>query len=314
MQKRFLQFCLVGAFVLQFLFYSTLPLCAQLSRTLTPSDTLNNIRLSSVTLLGSAAYGASVYGMYTLWYSGFGPEPFHFFNDNDEWLYMDKVGHLYSAYALSSRGIDVMQWTGMDHKKAILIGGLYGYLYQTSIEVFDGFSPDWGFSWGDIVANTIGTSLAMFQELQYGKQKFLVKWSFRETEFAKYRPELLGKNFNQQMFKDYNGQSYWISVPLHELFHSETRFPKWLCISGGIGAEGMLGGVGNPEKNEEGEELPHFERRQQYYFSLDIDLTAIPTQSRLLKTVFNLVNVLKVPMPALEYNRTDHFKFHSLYY
>ncbi len=37
-------------------------------------------------------------GLYSAWYSNYPQTNFHFFNDNNEWKQVDKVGHAYSAY------------------------------------------------------------------------------------------------------------------------------------------------------------------------------------------------------------------------
>ena len=44
-------------------------------------------------------------------------------------------------------------------------------------------------------------------------------------------------------------------------------------------------------------------RYRQYYLSLDVDFTKIPTKSKLLKTTFGLLNMVKMPFPALEFSK-----------
>ncbi|MEI2711499.1 MAG: hypothetical protein V9E96_21185 [Chitinophagaceae bacterium] len=44
----------------------------------------------------------------------------------------------------------------LPRKQRIWVGGLSGVAYQTMIETLDGFSQDWGWSWGDFTANVIG--------------------------------------------------------------------------------------------------------------------------------------------------------------
>ena len=53
---------------------------------------------------------------------------------------------------------------------------------------------------------------------------------------------------------------------------------------------------------------------RQFYLSLDVDLTKISTKSKLLKTVFSVVNFIKIPSPTLEFNGKGHIKFHYLYF
>ena len=55
-----------------------------------------------------------------------------------------------------------------------------------------------------------------------------------------------------------------------------------------------------------------FPRYQQYYLSLDVDFTRIKTRSPMLKTLFGLLNVIKVPAPAIEFNRVDGVRFHAI--
>lgn len=62
---------------------------------------------------------------------------------------MDKIGHLTTAYRFGEHGINALRWAGVDDKNAIWQGGISGLVYLTGIEFFDGFSKDYGFSWGD---------------------------------------------------------------------------------------------------------------------------------------------------------------------
>ena len=48
-------------------------------------------------------------------------------------------------------------------KKRILIGGFSGAAYQTVLESLNGFSSQWGWSWGDFAANIAGSSLLVAQ-------------------------------------------------------------------------------------------------------------------------------------------------------
>ena len=44
----------------------------------------------------------------------------------------------------------------------------------------------------------------------------------------------------------------------------------------------------------------YFNRYRQAYLSLDVDFTRIKTKSKILKSVFTCINVLKIPFPNLE--------------
>jgi hypothetical protein len=47
---------------------------------------------------------------------------------------------------------------------------------------------------------------------------------------------------------------------------------------------------------------------------LDLDLTKIETNSEFLKTIFSIVNFVKIPAPALEINSKGDISFHYLYF
>src|SRR5690606_20640636 len=116
-----------------------------------------------------------------------------------------------------------------------------GFAFLTAVEVFDGFSQEWGFSWGDMIANASGTGLYIGQELLWNEQRIIPKFSFHQTKFAAKRPETLGSSFQEQILKDYNGQTYWLSFNLHA-FTKNDFFPKWLNVAIGHSATGMLYG------------------------------------------------------------------------
>ena len=100
-------------------------------------------------------YGSTMIALSSAWYSQYEKSRFHTFNDFPEWKQMDKIGHLYSAYIESRASMELWRWTGIERKKRIWLGGMSGAVYQTVIEVLDGFSSGWGWSWGDFGANIL---------------------------------------------------------------------------------------------------------------------------------------------------------------
>lgn len=270
-------------------------------------------RLIGVTVSVSALYAATMTGLYYLWYADYPKSDFHFINDSGEWLYMDKIGHITSSYWIGRIGYESLRWSGVKEKRAAWYGGMWGMIYLTSVEIFDGFSEEWGASPGDLAANTLGTGIFIGQQLLWKEQPFSLKFSFHQTEYSDYRPDLFGENFIQHMLKDYNGQSYWLSANIASFLPDNSRFPKWLNVSFGYSGEGMLGANSNPAEYN-GEPLPYFERYSQYLFSFDVDLTKIKTKNETVRLLLNLVGYIKIPCPALEFNRVDKVKWHWMYY
>jgi hypothetical protein len=277
-----------------------------------PSDTLNRSRFILVTATGAALYAVSIPGLYVLWYKDYPQSAFHFFNDNDEWLQMDKFGHVTASYYIGLIGYSALRWSGVTEKKSIWYGGMTGLFYLTTVEIMDGFSEQWGASPGDMLANTVGTTLFISQQLAWHEQKFVMKWSYHSTPYAQYNPGQLGSTPLQSMLKDYNGQTYWLSANISSLGLQHTRFPKWLNLAAGYGAEGMTGANSNPSEID-GLPVPYSERYRQFYISPDIDLSRIPVKSKTLKLILKTIGFIKIPMPAVEFNKNG-VKFHALYF
>ena len=270
-------------------------------------------RLIGVSTLAATAYIGGMTGLYYLWYKDYDQSGFHTINDNKAWLQVDKIGHSFSTYQMGRVAYTGFRWAGLDEKKSTWIGGSYGFLFLTTVEIFDGMSTNWGFSWGDVAANAAGTSLFIGQQLLWEEQRIGLKFSYSPTKYAAYNPELLGENSIERFLKDYNGQTYWLSINPQSFSSSRKIFPKWLNIAVGYGAKGMTGTYYNPT-DINGEPIPSFQRTRQFYLSLDLDLTKIKTRSEFLRLVLEVANMIKIPFPALEYNREDGLEFHVIHF
>jgi Predicted periplasmic lipoprotein (DUF2279) len=237
-----------------------------------------------------------------LWYKEGSDKKFKFFNDNKEWLQIDKVGHAFSNYQLSKVYYPLFKWAGYSKNKSLLYSSLYNIGWFAAIETMDGFGKGYGFSWGDIGANLSGNLFFSAQEYFFDDQIFKLKYSFSPSGFAQYRPNLLGKNFGEQIIKDYNGQTYWLSFSPFSFFKNEQiKKYSWLCLSLGYGGMGMLSGLPNQTVVLNDQlSIINYERSREYYLSLDIDLEKIKVKNKLLQSIFRVVNVLKVPLPSLK--------------
>ncbi|MEX0968324.1 MAG: DUF2279 domain-containing protein [Bacteroidia bacterium] len=247
-----------------------------------------------------------------MWYKDHKAVPFHFYNDNQAWLQMDKYGHAYVAYYESSIGYNSLRWAGLDKKKALIWGGSLGLLLQTPVEIFDGLYEGYGFSWGDMAANAAGAGLFVGQELLWDEQRMRLKFSFQRSDYADHRSGILGENGLQSLFLDYNGPTYWLSANLASLTATD-RIPGWFNMALGYSANGMLGDYTNPEFYR-GNRLPEFQRHRQWLLSPDVDLSKIKTNRVAIKAALKVLNIIKIPAPALEMNSNDGLKFHWFYF
>jgi len=267
----------------------------------------NKSRIQWVTAANIVGYGGALVGLNALWYQKYPRSGFHFFDDNNEWLQMDKVGHVYSAYSESRATTELWRWAGLPRKKSIWIGGLSGVAYQSVIEVLDGFSSQYGFSPGDFTANIIGSAVFISQQLAWNDERIQIKFSFHRKNYGSQQldnraDDLYGNTEIQRFIKDYNGQTYWLSANINSFF-PDTKLPRWLNISVGYGAEGMFGGVKNIGYNDNGDVIfdrQDIKRYRQWYLSPDIDFSKIKTNKKAIKILFFVLNALKFPAPALE--------------
>lgn len=277
---------------------------------LVPADSINVQRRNAVVISQTVLSAGVLLGLNELWYADYPKSDFHFSNDNAEWLQMDKAGHVFSAYHLGSFGKSTLQWSGVSRKNQLLYGSTLGFVFLSAVEVLDGYSSNWGASWGDVAANATGTAFFISQELLWREQRIVPKFSFHTTPYASRRPNVLGSSLNEQLLKDYNGQTYWLSANLHSFFKG-SKIPTWLNIAVGYGADGMI--TGN-DAFVNTIFLPDSERYRQFYLSFDADLTKIKTNSHVLKTVFSVINTIKIPAPTFEINTLGESKFRFLYF
>jgi len=277
---------------------------------LKPSDTLNKQRRNAVIISETVLSAGILIGLNQLWYADYPKSGFHFINDNAEWLQMDKAGHVFSAYHLGKIGKETLEWSGVSRKNQLIYGSTLGFVFLSAVEVMDGYSSNWGASWGDVAANASGTALYVSQELLWKEQRIIPKFSFHKTPYAAVRPTALGDSWNEQLLKDYNGQTYWLSANVHSFFKG-SKIPKWLNVAVGYGAEGMI--TGN-EALVNTVFLPEDERVRQFYLSLDVDLSKIETKSHVLKTIFSVFNTIKIPAPTFEFRDDGIVKFRALYF
>ncbi|NVK84393.1 MAG: DUF2279 domain-containing protein [Cytophagia bacterium] len=256
-------------------------------------STSHYIPLKKVKLYGGIGYAAGMLVLSQAWYAENGLEHFKFFNDNAEWLQVDKFGHTYGTYQLSRINYELLRSTELSNDKALLWSSLLSTALFLPIEILDGFSPDYGFSYGDMIANAAGSGLFYVQQKYWKEQRIKPKFSFRSTSYPNLRPNTLGKNFPEQLLKDYNGQSYWFSFDIHA-FAKESNWPKWVNLAIGYGAEGMV-----YSRNGENENAGYSNYRK-LFIGVDFDLSYIETSSRFLKTVLFIADFIRLPAPTLE--------------
>lgn len=245
-------------------------------------------------------YVLAIWGANLLWYKHHSFADFHLFDDLAEWQQMDKWGHIFAAFHLSSYSFAVLHFL-LPERKILLLSSLSGFLLLSSIEILDGFSPAYGASIYDLAANFFGTMLFACQKHFFKKIFLQPKFSFHFSAFAAQRPNILGDSWLAQLLKDYNGQVYWYAFPVR-------FFPSWLQLSVGYSADNML--FGHYLQNEQVGLTPF----RKYFIGLDISPIALKSRYSLLNSVISFTNLVRLPLPALEWSEQHGFVWHWIYF
>ena len=274
------------------------------------SSRIDRRGLYTAAAVAGGYYAGGMVVMEKVWYHDRRRVPFHFFNDNGGYLQVDKFGHAFGAYVESYVGYAWMKKMGVEH--ALIYGGALGLVLQTPIEIMDGLHEGWGFSWGDMAANALGSGLVIGQELLFGEQVATYKFSYSESRYASLANGYLGTSFLDRMLTDYNGHTYWLSVPVRRVLPG-LKVPPWLSVAVGYGANGMFGEFENVDEYE-GVAIPTTSRYRQVLFSLDIDWSRIETRSKILNAILDGMVLIKLPFPAFEFNSKGKSEGYWVYY
>lgn len=295
---------------------------------LTPSDTLSGQRIWTIGIGGATAYSLSLYALNNAWYKQYPRGRFRFFDDSREWLQMDKAGHTFSGYFISRWTYQAFRWAGISDNTSVWLGMSSGMLVLSTIEVLDGFSEEWGFSVSDMGANVVGVSIFGLQQHFWKEQRIQLKVvsSFKnyDNAFAQSTQQpfdriplsiragdLFGHGKAERFLKDYNAQSIWLSANIKSFFPS-APVPSWVNLALGYSGENMMGGFSNSWEYNGNTYLYAPDRFRQFFLSPDIDWTRIPVKSTWWKTFFEALNVIKVPLPGLEWNTNRELRWRWL--
>jgi uncharacterized protein YfiM (DUF2279 family) len=153
--------------------------------------------------LGAFA-GITALGVYS-W--DWGGSSFHFNNEN--WFGKntvsggsDKLGHAFTSYALTNAFAERLQEKGRSPARAAMSAGLMTTALMLYVEAFDGVSGDHGFSYEDVLMNTLGTGFAYLRQTN-PRLKSLVDYrmEYKPSGYKGFRP-----------LSDYEGQKYLLAL------------------------------------------------------------------------------------------------------
>lgn len=256
---------------------------------------IDYLRLSSIGGLMLAANLIALDYQMDIWYSE-KTTGFHSLDLVEDWgkyQQMDKFGHFTDAYFTSDLSGKIYRWSGMSGSTSVWLGALTGWLWMLEIELNDAFMAEWGFSWGDMLANTAGSTFYVLQQFNYDLLGGIhPKFSWHKSDAWK---EMRYNRDPKALIEDYEGMTFWVTVNPHHYFPERWKktYPEWLAPLGlafGVSAKDI--GI-NP-----------WGGYQEYFFGLDVDLRKLPIwgDSGLMKFIVSEVNFLRLPMPTIRFS------------
>lgn len=267
--------------------------------------------LNIVALTG--IFGAIFYGQHTIQQSDVWKEtgPFHFMEDIQYALWVDKFGHIYGGYATSYLFTEAFITSGFGWELSNILGSVMGLGYMSYIEVLDGFSKGFGFSPTDYYANVLGAGFFLAQYYVPCLQNF-------NPKFMYVNPKWLGekdRNPHESFIDNYSAQTFWLSINVQNLFGGVVAryVPEWLELSIGYAAYSLcyppLEGC-DPSVSEQ--VSPDAWGNRKIIISVDYNLVKLlpdgPPFWNWFKQNFKL---FKLPAPAIEFGKTT--KFYLIY-
>jgi hypothetical protein len=187
---------------------------------------------------------------------------------------MDKLGHYFNARLASLLLADTASWIGFRENPSQWIGAIMSWLLYLQIEIFDGQFEQWGFSLGDLAANTAGAFMPLLSTRYPVIQKFTLKLSYSPSEIQQQK----------YVVEDYAGMTFWLtSNPQNFLPRSFDSFwPDFLNIALGYSiSKKTYGDI-------------------ELYLGLDYDLTKIEVRSPFWRRVLYYLNYIHLPAPAIK--------------
>lgn len=256
---------------------------------------IDYLRLSSMAGLMLAANMVAINYQKDIWYTE-ETTVFHSLDLAEDWgkyQQMDKFGHFADAYFTSDLSGKIYRWSGMSGNTSVWLGALTGWAWMLEIELNDAFMADWGFSWGDMLANTAGSAFYVLQQFNYDLLGGIhPKFSWHKSEAWK---EMRYNTDPKALIEDYEGLTFWVTVNPHHYFPNDWKktYPEWLAPLGlafGVSAKDI--GI-NP-----------WGGYKEYFVGLDVDLRKLPIWGDLglTKFIVSEINFLRLPLPVIRFS------------
>jgi len=196
-------------------------------------------------LAGVTAYGFSTWSWGE---SGFKTSSEGWFGRGTEHGGADKLGHAYTGAVVAAATGSLYRHWGYESQRAAELSALSSLLLTGAVEIGDGFSQDYGFSWEDQVSNVAGIGLEYLRQRYPALgERVQFRWEYLPSPAVRHRR-------HTDLTTDYSGSRYLLAFPLRA-WAGEDSALRWLELQVGYGTRGF----GK-------EDLAYFDRRTRHPF------------------------------------------------
>jgi hypothetical protein len=208
-------------------------------------------------------------------------QAFHFVNDNNYALGMDKIGHFYAGNLLAHAFSSGLEAGNLTIEQSALYGSAASLLFELYVEIEDGYGPDWGFSPGDLAGDVLGAAFSLSQYYYPFLKNFQTRFSYIPSDKMRN-----GTHRGGNMIDDYEGQKYWLSFRMKNLLPEgvSNYWPSFLMLSVGMGVSNLDGSGGGI---------------REFFVAFDLDAEEIPLYGKGWQFVKNTLNYFHFPMPGI---------------
>jgi hypothetical protein len=156
--------------------------------------------------------------------------------------------------------------------------------YRAEFEIFDGFFENWGFSWADLIFNTMGSGFCFLQ------QAYPLILGGIQPRLSYSPSKAYG---SESWIDDYEGLTYWLGVNIyHYLPHKiQKDYPAWLRPFGFALGYSAAGISNNP-----------FGGKREIFIGLDFNLMQMQfnNDSGFIRFLKSKLNIIRLPLPAVK--------------
>jgi len=194
-------------------------------------------RERKVVVLNAATVGAIVAIGFAGW--DYGSHSFRtanegWFDSDTPYGGADKLGHVFTCYALTSVYNRIYKDWGYSDHEAIRIGAVSSWLTMTVVEIGDGFSVSQGFSWQDEVMNTVGVGMAYLRHrFPAVRERIDFRWEWFPSPSVRH-----GDRFD--VLTDYSGQKFLLAFKLDGWLQTGNPILKALEVQVGYYTRGYV--------------------------------------------------------------------------